>query len=78
MISPEPRTIADREGAAGCRFALLFLEESFWKVPKKSIDLTAHKRYFHEGQGNDTHFSLIFLSIFPTCTVGRMWTRIVG
>jgi hypothetical protein len=43
----------------GERVHLLFLEESIWEVPKKSIDLTAHKRYFHEGQGNDTHFSLI-------------------
>jgi len=62
----------------GERVHLLFLEESIWEVPKKSIDLTAHKRYFHEGQGNDMHFLLIFLSIFPACTVGRMWTRIVG
>jgi hypothetical protein len=48
----------------GDGFTLLFLEESFWEVPKKSIDLTAHKRYFHEGQGNDMHFAFTFLEHF--------------
>jgi hypothetical protein len=64
--------------ALGCWFSLLFLEESFWELPKKSIDLTAYKRYFHEGRENDTYFCVPFLEHFPTCTVGRNLSPGVG
>jgi hypothetical protein len=59
---------------------ILFLEESFSEAPKKSIDLTVHKRYFHEGQGNGTHRAIHSLSSAPAWTAGRKsgFCRLVG
>jgi len=29
---------------------ILFMEETFWELPEKSIDQSERNRYFHEGQ----------------------------